>query len=87
MGNVDDGVNFDGEFVVDSIEDFVKINFKEIKSEEIMRIHFLNMSFAFMFYNRFGSVQGFYARKSKFLQNSNGEMIQQTFFVIKKGIE
>lgn len=76
---------FRAKTTVNSIEDFGKVNLNDLTSEDITSIHFPNVDVAFTFYNWYGSVHGFSARKSKILWNSKGEMIQQTFLCHKEG--
>lgn len=83
--NVEGGDECDDEYALNSIEDFGKINPKEITREYSMRVHFPNLVVAFLFYNWYGSVRGFSGRKSKILWNSNGLSIQQTFMCHREG--
>lgn len=50
-----------------------------------MKFHFPNNEVAFVFYNWYANVNGFAARKSKFMRNIKGEITQQTFLCYREG--
>lgn len=78
-GNVDGTYNEDDDIELNGVEDFGKVNFQDLSAQQLMRIHFATVEVAFLFYNMYGNIKGFGARKSKTVWNINGEMIQQTF--------
>jgi hypothetical protein len=95
-GNVDDtessrsegegGCIFGVETAVNCLEDITKINFKQLRQEEVMKYHFLNLDVAYTFYNWYANVHGFAARKSKVMRNKKGDITQQTFVCYRQGV-
>jgi hypothetical protein len=65
--------------VVNCLEDISKIDFKQLREEDVMRYHFIDLEVAYKFYNWYAGIHGFAARKSKVMPNCKGEITQQTF--------
>jgi hypothetical protein len=79
------GCNFEDGTSVNSVADLELINLKEMSIEEITRYHFPDREVACMFYNWYGCLHGFAARKSRVVRNRDGEVIQQTFLCHREG--
>lgn len=76
---------FNSDYALNSVVDFGNINISELITNEILRYHFSDLGLAFSFYNWYGSLHDFSARKSKILWDVNGEAMQQTFLCHKQG--
>jgi len=80
------GCNFVDEFAVNLVTDLELINFKEMTIQKGMRYHFLDREVAYMFYNWYGCLHGFAARKSRVVRNRNGVVVQQIFLCHREGM-
>ncbi|GAU38780.1 hypothetical protein TSUD_279330 [Trifolium subterraneum] len=68
----DGGCTFGPETAIDGADDIAKVNFMQLKVEDLMRFHFPNISIAFMFYNWYASIKGFAGRKDRVMKNKSG---------------
>jgi hypothetical protein len=80
-----DRCNFDDDTAINGLQDIWKVEVNEAPAEYIMKFHFPNNEVAFVFYNWYANVNGFAARKSKFMRNIKGEITQQTFLCYREG--
>jgi hypothetical protein len=80
------GCCFEDEKAVNSLDDIIRIDFKELSIDSIMKYHFLDVDVAFMFYNWNASVNGFAGRKCRVVTSRrDGEIMQQTFVCYREG--
>jgi len=77
--------NFDDDTAINGLQDIWKVEVNEAPAEYIMIFHFPNNEVAFVFYNWYANVNGFDARRSKFMRNIKGEITQQTFLCYREG--
>lgn len=59
-------VDFNVDVVVNGVDDFWKINFKNMSTKDVMKYHFLNTKVIFMFYNWYVALHGFATRKARY---------------------
>ena len=64
---------------VDGVEDMGNINFKVMSCGDVKKYSFLNLEVAYTFYNMYGRVNGFSARKNKVVRSKGGDILQQSF--------
>lgn len=84
----DEGVetsNLRDETAINGVEDIWKVKFNESTIEDLLKFHFPSVVVAFLFYNCYASHNGFGARKSRYVRNKKGEIIQQTFLCYREG--
>lgn len=81
------GCNFDDDYAINGVEDIWKVNFKELFGEDIKKYHFPDAGVGFLFYNWYAAMNGFGARKSRYLRNKKGEITQQTFLCYREGVK
>jgi hypothetical protein len=70
---------------VNCLEDISKIDFKQLREEDVMKYHFMDLEVAFTFYNWYAGFNGFAGRKSKVMRNTKGEVTLQTFVCYRQG--
>lgn len=80
-------VNWEGKdgIAINNKQDILGLDLLSMGPQEISYCHFASLDIAFMFYNWYGRVNGFSARKGKILRNTKGEVLQQTFLCHKQG--
>lgn len=67
------------------MQDIVSMELRLLGPVDLSICHFVSMDLAYMFYNWYGRMNGFSARKGKILRNSKGEVVQQTFLCHRQG--
>lgn len=70
---MEDGIEING------LIDVLKIDMKNISSEDVGRYDFGDLEAAYLFYSWYGRMNGFSVRKSRVVKSRNGEKLQQTF--------
>lgn len=70
---------------MNGLEDIWKINFSNLRVEDVIKFHFSDVGVAYLFYNWYAGLHGFSARKSKIMRNKNGEKTQQMFLCYRQG--
>ncbi|CAJ2647443.1 unnamed protein product [Trifolium pratense] len=73
------------EIVIDDLDDILKIDMKNIVSNDVSRYSFSNLEVAYQFYTTYSKMNGFSVRKSSVVKSSKGELLQQTFICSSAG--
>lgn len=67
---LEDGIEING------LVDVLKIDMKNISSEDVGRYDFGDLEAAYLFYSWYGRMNGFSVRKSRVVKSRNGEKLQ-----------
>ncbi|KAJ1399249.1 MULE transposase domain [Sesbania bispinosa] len=78
------GTNFEG-FCFDSENDFVKVDPAVLSTDLIKTFTFSNLEVAYEFYNWYGRIKGFSARRGKVRKNRDQEIVEKTLFCHREG--
>ncbi|KAJ1394541.1 Zinc finger, PMZ-type [Sesbania bispinosa] len=70
---------------IDGEDDFLKIDPSMLNEDNAMRIHFPDVEVAYNFYNWYGRLKGFSARKGKVRKNKSREPVEKIFLCHREG--
>jgi hypothetical protein len=70
---------------INGVEDMGGLNFKKFTPAELLQYDFPNREVAFTFYNWYGQMHGFSARKNRIRRNKDQEVVQQEFVCYRQG--
>ncbi|KAJ1381169.1 Zinc finger, PMZ-type [Sesbania bispinosa] len=75
----DENGGHDGRILMETKDDIVKVDMKNLSPHNIMRYDFISVDIAYKFYKRYARVTGFAPWKGCTARNKRGEVIKQTF--------
>lgn len=77
--------NPDESYLIDDVDDIVKMDMFNLKNEDVSKFQFLNLEVAYSFYCWFAKINGFAVRKGRVIKDKNGVVVQQTFMCNLEG--